>query len=68
MVSVVPDYTLAAVAPRHCAMAAARKGFRVLREMRWGSMLKVLWTAAWADRKRCGVASVDLAICHEADD
>lgn len=48
----VPDYTLAAVAPRHCSMAAARKGFRVLREMRWRSMLKVLWTAAWADRKR----------------
>ncbi len=42
-----------AAASRHCSMAPPRKLFRVLRETRWRSTLKVLWTAAWADRKRC---------------
>lgn len=41
-----------AVAISHALVASARNWRRVLRETRWRWVLKVLWTAAWADRKR----------------
>jgi hypothetical protein len=34
----------------HCSMASARNDFRALREMRWRSTFRVLWTAAYADK------------------
>ena len=38
---------------RHCSIAEARNDFSALREMRWRSTLKVLWTAARTDKNRC---------------
>ena len=42
----------AAVAASHVTAASARNWRRVRRETRWRWVLNVLWTAAWADKKR----------------
>jgi hypothetical protein len=48
-----PIQAQAAVAARQVLKASSRETRSVRRDVRWRWTLKVLWTAAWMDKKRC---------------